>query len=223
MRLTLVILALSLATPALAQEWTEYKNVEDSFTILFPGPPRVTQTTWKTQIGFTLPARVYSGERAGGRYSVTVVDYRGIEAQAEERIKSCHPGADTCTGSRLSGAAYWRHEVRGGIIDATQRFLRPDVEVTHYQWNHMDLVEGSMLHLTNRTDGSRTFAFVAMREMKLYIVEGTVPRNAPEPGLFQQSLGWVDEKGNPIRYESIYSNQFHGMRQYPVPANTRDR
>jgi hypothetical protein len=223
LRTGIVALALAAAAsaPVMAQAWTEYQNVEDGFSIAFPGQPAVTAITWKTQLGFVLPARVYSAERAGGRFTVTVVDYRGIEAQAIERIKTCHAGADTCLGSRLSGEAYWRHEVRGGIIDATQRFLKRDVELTHYQWNHMDLVEGSMLSFHNRADQSRTYAFIAMREMKLYIVEGTVPKDAAEPGLFQQSLGWVDADGNPIRYETIYSNQFHGLKQYPAPGNTR--
>ena len=214
-------LVLAAAMPAAAQEWTEYTSIDDNFTIVFPGQPRVTETTWKTQLGFTLPARVYSAERDGGRFSVTVIDYRGIEALANERIKTCPEGADTCTGSRLSGAAYWKHEVRGGLIDAASRYLRPDIRITHYQWNHMDLVEGQMLQMTHTADQSRSYVFLAMREMKLYIIDGTVPKDAVEPGLFQQSLGWVDEDGNPIRYESIYSNQFHGLKEYPAPRNTR--
>jgi len=50
------------------------------------------------------------------------------------------------------------------------------------------------------------------------IVEGTVPAGRPEPGLFQQSLGWVDKDGNGIRYQMIYSNSYHGMGVYPVPT-----
>ncbi len=38
-----------------------------------------------------------------------------------------------------------------------------------------------------------------MHENKLYISEGTVPAGYPEPGLFQQSLAWLDENGNGIR------------------------
>ena len=49
------------------------------------------------------------------------------------------------------------------------------------------IFDGSIL-----ADQSRTFAFVAMRENKLYILEGTVPKGYPEPGLFQQSIGWLD-------------------------------
>lgn len=54
-------LALLVARPALAQEWTEYRSVRDGFQALFLGQPRVTETTWKSQAGFNLPARVYSG------------------------------------------------------------------------------------------------------------------------------------------------------------------
>ena len=41
---------------------------------------------------------------------------------------------------------------------------------------------------------------------KLYITEGTVPAGYPEPGLFQQSLGFIDANGNGIRYDSHYVN-----------------
>jgi len=33
-----------------------------------------------------------------------------------------------------------------------------------------------------------------------------VGANMPEPGLFQQSLGWLDEQGNSIRYQQFYLN-----------------
>jgi hypothetical protein len=32
-------------------------------------------------------------------------------------------------------------------------------------------------------------------------------------------MGWVDKDGNGIRYQTIYNNEFHGMREYPVPAH----
>jgi hypothetical protein len=56
-----------------------------------------------------------------------------------------------------------------------------------------------------------------MHENKLYMLEATVPKGYPEPGLFQQSLGYVDKNGNGIRYQEIYSNQFHALGVYPVP------
>jgi len=58
---------------------------------------------------------------------------------------------------------------------------------------------------------------VGMHEMKLYILEGTVPKGHPVPALFQSSAGWVDTDGNGIRYQSIYANQFYGLKQMPPP------
>ena len=80
------------------------------------------------------------------------------------------------------------------------------------------MVEGHFIQLTNSADQSRTFAYIGMHQHKLYIVEGTVPKAYPEPGLFQPSMGWVDKDGNGIRYQIIYSNAYHGMGVYPVPA-----
>jgi hypothetical protein len=102
-------------------------------------------------------------------------------------------------------------------VYATFKLLQRDGKLNYMAWEWQDMVEGQLLQLTN-ADKSRTFAWVGMHAHKLYIVEGTVPAGYPEPGLFQQSLGWVDKDGNGIRYQTIYSNSYHGMGVYPVPA-----
>jgi len=58
--------------PLSAQEWTEFASKESGFTVNFPGEPRVSQTTYKSEYGYTLPAQVYSAARGPERYSVTV-------------------------------------------------------------------------------------------------------------------------------------------------------
>lgn len=206
------------AMPAGAQDWAEYKNVQDGFRVLFPGQPKVAEIKWTSEMGYTLPGRVYTAERGQERYSVTVVDYGPIEEQGIARRKACPPGAETCIGSDLSGPGHWKHDVRGAMIFVTSKFLQRDVKLTHYLWNHQDLVEGHELQLTNNADQSRTFVFVGMHEMKLYVLEGTVPKGAPEPALFQSSAGWLDKDGNGIRYQTIYANQFYGLKQMPPPA-----
>jgi hypothetical protein len=85
-------------------------------------------------------------------------------------------------------------------------------------WNHQDLVEGHQLQLTNNADQSRTFAFITMRENKLYIVEGTVPKGWPEPALFQNSMGFLDKAGNGVRYQTIYSNTVYGLGDREAPT-----
>jgi hypothetical protein len=94
--------------------------------------------------------------------------------------------------------------------------------VTHYTWAFTDLVEGQVLQLTN-ADGSRTFVSIFMRDNHLYVAEGSVPKGYPEPGLFQQSLGFVDEDGNGLRYETLYSNEFHGLGNLPAASPARSR
>jgi len=214
---------LSMSTPAFAQEWTPYVNREDGFSVDFPGQPRVQATTWKSQYDFILPARVYSAERGRERYSITVVDYNGVEQQGMERSKKCPSGAETCQGQtagyllNIIGPAYSKADIRGALLYATFLFVQRDAKVTLLMQNFTDLVDGHLVQLTNNADQSRTFAAIHMHENKLYIQEGTVPKGYPEPGLFQQSMGFVDKDGNGIRYQTVYSNEFHGLRVYPPP------
>ena len=209
------------AGSASAQEWEQFVSTRDGFKVDFPGQPKVTETTWKSEYDYTLPARVYSAERGRERYSMTVVDYNGIEPQGVERRKNCPAGAEPCIGSDLSGPGYWKHDIRGAIIYAASKFLQRDVKMTRMLWAHQDLVEGIELQLTNNADQSRTFVFISMRENKLYISEGTVPKGYPQPGLFQQSMGYLDKDGNGVRYQKIYSNEVYGLGDAPPPSYGR--
>jgi hypothetical protein len=209
---------LSMSGAAFAQDWTEFVSREDRFTTNFPGQPRVTETKYTSQFGADLPARVYSATLGASRFSVTVVDYRPIETILTEKSKSCPPGAETCRGganaASSTGAGYWKADVAGAMIYATWQFMKRGAVVTEFVWTNIDLVEGHLLHLTN-ADKSRTYVSILMHENKLYIGEATVPASDPEPGLFQQALGFIDEKGNSIRYQTLYHN---GL---PTPVRAR--
>jgi len=113
------------------------------------------------------------------------------------------------------------HDIRGAIVYATSKFLERDVKMTRMLWAHEDLVEGIELQLTNNADQSRTFVFTSMRENRLYIAEGTVPKGYPQPGLFQQSMGYLDKDGNGVRYQKIYSNEVYGLGDAPAPSYGR--
>jgi hypothetical protein len=214
------VLALSVPRLAAGQEWELYTSQQDGFKLNFPGQPRVAETTWTSQLDYVLPARIYSAERGSERYSLTVVDYSGIEQQGIERAKTCPPGNENCRANAppALGAGYANHDERGAIVYATFRLLQRDAKLNYLAWEWQDMVEGHLLQLTNNADKSRTFAWIAMHAHKLYILEGTVPAGYPEPGLFQQSMGWIDKDGNGIRYQTIYSNSYHGMGVYPVPS-----
>ena len=214
------VFALLVSRPALAQEWTEYKAVRDGFQALFLGLPRVTETTWKSQAGFNLPARVYAVERGGDRYSVTVADYSGIEALGKERVKTCPAGSETCLGApNLSGVGYWKHDTRGASLYAASLLIKRDVTLTEMFWNQFYSVSGITLQLTSNVDQARTFAYVVMHEMKLYVVEATVPKGVPEPALFVASFGLLDRDGSELRYQTLYSHEIHGLRESAVPAH----
>jgi hypothetical protein len=215
-------LVLLLTTPALAQEWDNFSFVEDGFEVNFPGPPQIENTTYMSQYRWELPARVYSASRGEERYLVTVVDYRGLEELGIERARVCPPGAETCQGTQdgaqgnVLGLGYWKMDVRGALAFASLEFMQRDAEITDYNLQFQQVVEGYLIQLTN-PDESRTFVYITMHENKLYIFEGTTPQGAPEPALFQGSVGFVDAEGNSIRYRNYYSNAIHGLRQHEPP------
>ena len=199
-------LSLFIAGPCFAQEWIEYASQKDFFTVNFPSEPKVEDITYTTEYRLTLPGRVYRAADGPNRYSVTVIDYTEVEKMHAERNKQCKATdayPDIC-GDRS------RADLRGAMVWATFHFLQRDAKVTFFAWYNADLVEGHQLQLTN-TDGSRTFAAIHMHENRLYIFEGTVPKGAPQPALFQQSLGFIDKEGKRIRYTTTYSNA------YPAP------
>ena len=59
-----------------------------------------------------------------------------------------------------------------------------------------------------------------MHENRLYIFEGTVPPGAPPPGLFQQSVGFIDGAGFRVRYERIYDNMYPAPRRVEYGQRT---
>ena len=222
-RLSLAVaatLTVSATQSAFAQDWVEYASRQDRFTITFPAQPVITETTYKTASGSVLPARLYQATSGGSRYSVLVADFTNIERIATEKARACPPGAETCAGGRgngsATGAGYWKADLAGAVTNATWEFFsRPGAKPTYLGWNSADLVEGNMLSVTN-ADNTRTSAAIYMHENKLFILEGTVPAALPDPGFFQQSIGWLDENGRGIRYQGLYHNGF------PRPATNRD-
>jgi hypothetical protein len=57
-------LILTVAGAAFAQEYVEFTSLQDRFGVTFPVQPKVEQTTWKSQFGSMMPARVYTRIRA---------------------------------------------------------------------------------------------------------------------------------------------------------------
>ena len=104
------------------------------------------------------------------------------------------------------GPGYWKTDVRSAVVYAASKYLERDAKMTSIMASWADLVQGVVVQLTNNADQSRTYASIYMHANRLIITEATVPKGYPAPLIFQQSLGWLDEKGTRVRYEYSYHN-----------------
>ena len=205
---TLRVARLFLLVPALlllprvgrAQEWIEYVSRADLFTVNFPAQPKVEDIQWKTEFNLMLPAHVTRYDTADSHYLVTVVDYSNVQKIHADRVRGCTLYPDQCNNP-------FEAELRGAMEYAAWQFFKRDAKVTYYAYGNTERIEGRRLQLTN-ADGSRTFGEIHMHENRLYIFEATVPKGAPSPELFQQSVGFVDKDGKRVRYNGLYTNGF---------------
>ena len=206
------------ATAHAQDDWKEFVSRDDGFLITFPGAPTVEETTWTSQMGFMLPARIFSVDRGREHYQVTVADYRGIEKLGIAKSQGCTPGAETCIGgqTRIVGPGYWKSDVHGAITYAAFTLLEQHGTPTGMTWNWAEQVEGTLLQFTN-ADQSRSSASIYMHDNRLYIIEGDVPKGYPEPELFKMSIGFIRADG---KESSIYSqvyNNYMGLGESPLP------
>jgi hypothetical protein len=200
-RIQLAIAALFVCFPVSSvaqQEWIEFSSPEDKFTIVFPGKPTVQQITWQSEYGAAFPGRVYSVQQGPNRYSVTVIDYRDAEA-----IHAKIPKTPSFDDPR-----YWQMDIQASVQYAATKLYRtkPGAKVTYDAWHYIDLISGHQLQLIN-ADNTKTYVAIYLHENRLYIVDATVPANAPAQGIFQQNLGFQTETGGRVRYDEIYSNR----------------
>ena len=205
----IAVLVLSSSGSVLAQEYQEFISREDGFKATFPGTPTMTTTTFKSEYGVDLPAHLYTVTKGQERYTALVADYRDIKKLADERAAKACPtgqGDERSCGLNNAGRGYWKEELGGALLHATFGFIQRDAKMTHLAWAWQDLVEGYEIQIVNNRDQSQTFAYISMHQNRLYILEATVPRGAAVPGLFQQSMGYVDAEGRGVRYALPYSN-----------------
>ena len=105
---------------------------------------------------------------------------------------------------------------------ATWQFMQRNAKVTFYGWVRRGSCLRTSAALLN-ADESRTFATVNMHGTRLYVLEATVPRGAPAPGLFQQSLMFLDNEGKSLRYRNYYSPTYSDEWKFPAPPPPRAR
>jgi hypothetical protein len=209
-------LLLAMSWPSSAQEWIQYASKADLFGVNFPSEPKVQNITYTSEFNIALPGHVYSADSGQSHYSVTVVDYADAEKIHTARANQCKKDggeSDACQND-------WRGDVQGSIVNASWRYIQRNAKVTYFAWAVTDNVEGQRLQLLN-PDASKTFVAIYRHGTRLYTVEGTVPKGAPAPGLFQQSMMFLDEEGKPIRYRSFYTTGYSEAWKFPAPAPSR--
>src|SRR5262245_10882191 len=107
MRLIPFVLAATIGlipAPAAAQEWIEYVNQTDFFSVNFPHDPKVETITYVSAQGAPLPGHVYTATSGSSTYKMTVIDYSRIEEIQQEMVKKCPPDVHmTCRGTGPDG------------------------------------------------------------------------------------------------------------------------
>ncbi|MGI9259579.1 MAG: hypothetical protein ACR2QQ_12150 [Gammaproteobacteria bacterium] len=188
-----VILSGLCATSSSAQGWRAFMSLEDGFRVRVPGEFAVTETTWDSEYGAVMPARIYLYEDGASSYKLTVVDYTDayrIHAEREDRTE-----ADTLR-------VYWEVDVRASVVYAASMIRSRPGSIAYNAYHYIGRVPGEQIQMIY-PDESRLYAAIYLHAGRLYVLEATVPPNTPPPVVYQQSLAWVDENGNDVSYRNI--------------------
>jgi hypothetical protein len=176
---------------ASAQSWFEYVSREDRFGVNFPSDPEIESFEYTSEFDAVFPAKRYRAMRGADSFSVTVVDF----TDAQE-IHAAMEKTEAASGSNV-----WINDQRASVARAAREFRQRGGDVTYDAWSHIDLVEGHQLQITNE-DGTRTYAAMYFNgdSRRLYVLEATISPRSPPAGQFQQSLRFLNEEGERVRY-----------------------
>lgn len=180
--LIVAVMALAASSAANAQDWGEYVNRENFFTVNFPGDPAETTAPYKTAKGTMLTARTFTANAASdsilaGRYALTVVDYNSAKDELPTAIE------EAAAAMRAKGTVKYDGQ---NMLD-NHRSWRLTVETPA-----KSLILAEILVAANG---------------RLYISEAETAPNVPPPAQFQASLQVLDENGVRIRYKSVGSTE----------------
>jgi len=204
--LTIACVLFLRVTPAQAQddEWTEYLSFDDLFSVNFPGDPTISSSSYETENGLKLAARVYTAKDFMGTYKVTAVDWTGAEKEHTRLYEQCK-STETRGGENpnICGNRY-RGEVSGSTLNAVARVLYRGGHVQYIQEGGAEGVSGYRAHVLN-ADGSMTVVATGFHMNRLFVLEGTTLKGMPPAVNFLVSFGVIDQEGRRIRYQGSYS------------------
>ncbi|OUU80221.1 MAG: hypothetical protein CBC38_02165 [Gammaproteobacteria bacterium TMED78] len=191
--LYILLFSLVFSFPAFCQEWEMFHDMDDLFSINFPGKPEIEYISYPSEYGAVFPGKIYSASRGSNNFSLTVIDYTNYKEIHSQRTNKTEADAP-------AGYTYDIIDVLASIAYAASNYRKKSKEVTLDIWAHIDRIPGHQLQLTNH-DGSRSFIGIFLHNKKLYIADATVPENYPPQGHFQQSLRFIDSNQNYVRYD----------------------
>ncbi|HEY5622347.1 MAG TPA: hypothetical protein VIV14_01215 [Gammaproteobacteria bacterium] len=206
-----VVLVFFATNEIAAQQWSQFRDESEFFAVNFPGEPVITEAPYASEYGATFPSKTYTVEYDDYHYSIKVVDF----TDAQQIYLELPDKTDEASSQWL-----WLYDQFGAIAQAARHFRERGGTVTFDAWNHIDFVEGHQLQITN-PDGSRTFAGLYLHNSRLYILEATVPEGALPPGLFQQSITFLDDTGTRVRYELNPERERVSVRRIPEESTVQ--
>jgi len=145
-----------------------YANCQDGFVVLFPSEPMTRDIRYTPANGTSLPAREYSVQQGGNRYSVTVVDY------------STGPRADRQIVDQTLAELSKRGDVR----------TRADVEIGIGK-------PGGQLNIV-QPNGRQLRASAYMAQHRLYITQADAAMGDSQALQFEQSIAMVNRAGTDL-------------------------
>ena len=189
-RLVAIAVILVCADAAYAQRWRPLASAEDGFQMMVPGEMQVETIQYESEYGIVVPAHVYSHRNDSGFYRLTVVDFRDSQRLHEERIKALDD---------VYLPIYGEVDVRASVAFEARKIRERAASVEYDNYHYINRVDGHQLQTTN-PDGTRTFAGIYLHRSRLYVLEATINPGFPTGGMFQQSLEFLDDNGEPVSY-----------------------
>jgi hypothetical protein len=170
-------LVLLMSGAAIAQEWAEFVDRPDHFTVNFPGDPQRSDTSFKTAKGTTLPGHVYKAADRRGAYQMTVIDYKSSPDEI------------------------------GTAIDEAAKMVRAKGKVTYDGTGMLDNHKSQRITVETPNGRRLLAEILVSADKRLYISEADTALNAPPPAQYQASLQVLDDEGVRIRYRAVGSTE----------------